>query len=130
VSTFAIIAVSVLAVAAVGLGWWFWRRRRRGSRTFEGTFRFGWEVSSFVPGPPGNDRPRYWVAWTPESRFMEKFREQGYDPNWSPGYGTVRTKFVGTLEDGASNGYGHLGQYAGQVTVERVISMSPADLET
>lgn len=105
------------------------RKRSAKDRVFEGTVTFGWEVSSFVPGDPSNTSPRYWVAWTPESGFIERFRAQGFDPSWSPGYGSVRAKFEGVLETGAKDGYGHMGQYAGQVTVQRVLSMSPVESE-
>lgn len=124
--TIVLISGAALLVAAVAvILFWLNRRKRSGSdRTFEGTVTFGWEVSSFVPGAPSNTSPRYWVAWTPESGFIEQFRAQGFDPSWSPGYGSVRAKFEGALETGAKDGYGHMGQYAGQVTVHRVISMS------
>lgn len=123
-----IIAGVVLVVAAAVLAVrWFRARGEPAERTFEGTFTFGWEVSAFVPGPPSARSPRYWVAWTPESRFMEKFKEQGYDAAWTPGYGTARVKFMGSLETGAASGYGHMGQYSGQVTVVRVIEMGRAE---
>jgi hypothetical protein len=130
VNTFLIVAGAGLAFLAVAvLAYWFFRRRGQaaGEETFEGTFTFGWEVSSFVPGDPANKSPRYWLAWTPESRFMEQFKQQGYDPAWTPGYGSVRTRFVGVLEKDSSTGYGHMGQYDGQVTVLRVIHMSRAE---
>ena len=132
-TTWLIIVGIVLAVAAVGLGvFWFMRRREEepGEREFEGTFTFGWEVSSFVPGDSSKKSPRYWVAWTPESRFMEKFKESGYDAAWTPGYGRVRTKFVGVLENGSKTGYGHMGQYDAQVTVVRVLEMASAEQAT
>ena len=117
----------VAGAAAVVVVLLFRRRKSGGTPTFEGTVTFGWEVSAFVPGAPSNKSPRYWVAWTADSGFLERFRAQGFDPSWSPGYGSVRTKFEGTLETGATAGYGHMGQYAGQITVHRVISMSPAE---
>lgn len=124
-SALVVAAIIVLTLVALTLPvWWYLRRRRRAGRTFEGTFTFGWEVSSFVPGGPSETAPRYWVAWTPESGFMERFKAHGFDPAWSPGYGTVRTRFEGTLEEGATGGYGHMGQYSGQVTVQRVLAMS------
>ena len=58
---------------------------------------------------------------------MDAFRAAGYDPAWSPGYGKVRTKFVGKLETRDEGGYGHMGRYSGQVTVFRVLEMSQAE---
>ncbi|MBK8559240.1 hypothetical protein [Candidatus Amarobacter glycogenicus] len=124
-STSVVVVIAALAViGASAAAWWYLRRRRRDGATFEGTFSFGWEVSSFVPGDSSRTSPRYWVAWTPESRLMEKLKEQGYDPAWTAGYGTVRAKLAGTLEKRAEGGYGHMGQYSGQLTVSRVLQMS------
>jgi hypothetical protein len=130
VNTAFVVIGAVLVVAAIaGLALWWLRRRRQTpeEQSFEGTFTFGWEVSSFVPGDGSRTSPRYWLAWTPESRFMEKFKESGYDAAWTPGYGRVWTRFLGVLENGGRGGYGHMGQYDAQVTVTRVIEMGRAE---
>jgi|GEM_PF-1288194 len=129
-STALVVAGVLLVVlgAAVFVARVIRRRRRSNEQAFEGTFTFGWEVSLFVPGDASRQGPRYWLAWTPESRFMERFRQCGYDPAWTPGYGRVRTRFLGVLENGAVGGYGHMGQYEAQVTVTRVLEMGRAEL--
>jgi hypothetical protein len=105
----------VLAVVAVTL--WMYLGRRGAS--FEGTYTLGPEVSSFVPSDAS---VRYWLAWAPESGFIEAFRALGFDS-----MGTVRTSFEGKLETGAEAGYGHMGQYNGQVTVLKLEHMTRTD---
>lgn len=116
----------IVLLLALGAGYWWWTNRRVDGKegTFSGTFTYGWEVSSFVPD--GASTKKYWLAWTPQSRFMEQLKEQGYDAAWTPGYAVAHVRFEGTLE-GGKGGYGHMGQYDGQVMVAKVLEMSPAE---
>lgn len=116
----------VLVVLALGAGYWWWTNRREhgDGTTFSGTFTYGWEVSSFVPD--GATSKKYWLAWTPDSGFMEQLKAHGYDAAWTPGYAEVHVRFEGTLE-GGKGGYGHMGQYDGQMMVLNVIEMGTAE---
>jgi hypothetical protein len=116
-STTQVLIGGVLILAVVGVVAWMYLRRREPS--FEGTFTLGPEVSSFVPA---GGSARYWLAWAQGSGFIEAFRAQGFDS-----VGTVHTKFEGKLETGAKNGYGHMGQYAGQITVLKLERMTRPD---
>ena len=105
-------SVLVLAVAGVVATMMVYRK----PPLFEGTFTLGPEISAFVPA---GGSPRYWLAWEPGSGFMEGFRAAGFD-----GVGTVHAAFEGKLETSAKDGYGHMGQYAGQVTVLKLVRMT------
>ncbi len=112
-----IVVGGLLVLAVVGVIAWMYLRRR--DPAFEGTYTLGPEVSAFVPA---GGSTRYWLAWAPGSGFIEAFRAQGFDT-----VGTVQATFQGTLETGAKDGYGHMGQYAGQVTVIKLERMTRAD---
>lgn len=112
-----LIVGGLLILAVAGIVAWMYLGRR--NAPFEGTYTLGPEVSSFVPG---DGSVRYWLAWAPESGFIEAFRALGFES-----MGTVRATFEGKLETGAEAGYGHMGQYSGQVTVLKLKHMTRTD---
>lgn len=90
-------------------------RRRNRPRTFDGDFVLSFETSSFTP----RDKPeaRYWLAWGPDVKLMERLQALGFDKT----HAEARLRFEGRLETGAKDGYGHLGRYTGQVTILRLL---------
>ena len=85
-----------------------------GDGEFEGVFTLSFERSSFTPcAKPG---VRYWLDWPVDVKLMDEVKRLGFDSTFVE----VHLRFDGTLKTGAPGGYGHLGQYSGQVTVARL----------
>jgi hypothetical protein len=98
-----------------------------GGQTFEGRYESSFEVSAFYPGDTGC-RPgaeAYWLGADSGSGFFERYdalRSGQGVAGFAPF--AVQTHFVGRLSPPGS--YGHLGLYAREITVERLIEMQPA----
>ena len=92
----------------------------------EGVFETGFELSAFYPEArcPG-DRVRYWVTWTPESRFGERIVEEtGREPFAEPH--TVAFRIAVLAELSPPGSYGHLGAYEREVAVHELLSAEVA----
>src|SRR5687767_2500106 len=104
--------VAILAVASV-----LWRAGRlpfvKPGDSFEGMYTSSFETSSFVPC--GSNEPRYWLVWAAKSDFASAFRAH----NLGAQGGTVYVRLKGKLETKDEGGFGHLGQYKGQITVTK-----------
>ena len=93
----------------------------------EGVFETGFEHSAFYPETrcPG-DGARYWVMWTPESRFGERIVEEtGREPFAEPH--TVAFRVAVRAERSPPGSYGHLGAYQREVTVHELLAAEVAD---
>jgi hypothetical protein len=108
-----------------------------GQAIFVGHYRMSFEVSSFVPctlpGLPGYGLG-YWLEADPNSGFYEHYQTMisASRPTPTVGYDIVGViifvRFVGQLSPPSTangSGYGHLGMYQHQITVKRLLEMSP-----
>lgn len=116
-----ILLAFALAAVAASLGIWWWKRRVAPT-VFEGSFTCGWETSVFVPDTSVNER--YWLVWTPESGFEERLRRAGLQAG-AGAHATGRIRFKGIAKSEGGS-FGHNGQYAREVTVQRVLEIAPA----
>ena len=118
-----VILGAFLAVLAVITGIAIIRSHRDSTSTpvFVGKYSQGFEVSSFVPC----DAPetKYWLVWKKPIDLTSEMRRVGAD-----GFGSeVYLKFEGSLETGGG-GYGHLGQYGGQLEITKLRGVSRESL--
>lgn len=117
-----LIAVLVALVVLSAVAFALWRMGRlpfwNSDDVFEGMYTSAFETSSFVPC--GSSEPRYWLVWAADSEFATAFREH----NLGAQGGTVYVRLKGKLETRTRDGYGHLGQYKGQLTVTKLEEMS------
>ena len=92
----------------------------------EGVFETGFEHSAFYPEVEcPAEGGRYWVSWTPESRFDERIVEEtGVQPFAEPDVRTFRIALRGELSPPGE--YGHLGAYPRELTVHELISAESA----
>jgi hypothetical protein len=93
-----------------------------GSRTFEGLYLQGFEVSAFTPcgnGSPGSETG-YWL--TGSADFNERYNTLATTRGPNAFGPVVYTKFSGTLS--AEGRYGHLGAYKREVVVTSLTVMS------
>ncbi|MGE3076764.1 MAG: hypothetical protein AB7N24_08060 [Dehalococcoidia bacterium] len=110
-----------LAVLAVLAGIAVYRSHRDRSSAFTGKYSYGFEVSSFVPCDA--DGVKYWLVWQKPIDLTSAMRRAGAD-----GFGSeVYLKFEGNLETGG-DGYGHLGQYNGQLEITKLLNVSRESL--
>ena len=122
---FAILLVVVVAIG-VAAAIAFFRNRRSGrgakSAMFVGKYTSLLETSSFVPCE--HPDVRYWLVWSGNVDLAGELKKLGFD-----GLGTTAyLRFEGTLATGAPGGYGHMGQYSGQLVVTRLLNASRESL--
>jgi hypothetical protein len=117
-----VIAVVVALVVLGAVAFVLWRMGRlpfgKSAGSFEGMYTSAFETSSFVPC--GSRDSRYWIVWRADSDFAAAFDEH----NLGLQGGELYVRLQGKLETGNPNGYGHLGQYNGQLTVTKLEEMS------
>lgn len=110
------VGVAVAVVRSQG-----WISKGDGS-SYTGKYVALFETSSFVPC----DEPdvRYWLVWGPKVDLPGELKMLGFD-----GLGTeAYLRFSGRLETGSASGYGHLGQYSGQLTIKKLKKASRESL--
>lgn len=117
-----LIAVFVALAVLVAAVFFLWRAGRppfgTSGGSFEGMYTSSFETSSFVPC--GSPERHYWLVWAADSDFASAFREH----NLGAQGGTVYVRLKGKLETRNRDGYGHLGQYNGQLRVTKLEEMS------
>ena len=110
-----------LAVIAVLVGVAIYRSHRENTSAFVGKYSYGFETSSFVPC--ASPETRYWLVWQKPIDLTSEMQKAGAD-----GFGSeVYLKFEGKLETGA-DGYGHLGQYQGQLEITKLLTVTRESL--
>lgn len=122
--------VAGLALTGLGLLRTFQAvRERAAGGTFEGIYQYAFETSAFYPGAdacrPATWVTAFWLGAGPGSGFFERLNGMVRDapPEWRYADGViVQARFTGSLSPPGQ--YGHLGQYAREVTVERLLDMS------
>ncbi|MGE0598045.1 MAG: hypothetical protein AB7J35_12890 [Dehalococcoidia bacterium] len=110
-----------VAVLAILAGIAIYRSQRERSSTFVGKYSYGFEVSSFVPC--NSPDVKYWLVWQKPIDLTSEMQKAGAN-----GFGSeVYLKFEGKLETGG-DGYGHLGQYTGQLEITKLVSVARESL--
>jgi hypothetical protein len=92
------------------------------SAEFVGKYTSLFETSAFVPC----DQPetRYWLVWGAGVDLTAELKKIGFEGLGAEAY----LRFDGKIETGAPGGYGHLGQYVGQLEITRLFSASRESL--
>lgn len=102
---------------------------------FTGYYGTSFETSSFVPCPENGEPdqlPGYGVGYlltaTSDSRWQEK--NDQIRPSLHMSQSRVEQVLVfiraeGELREGGEQGYGHLGQYSGELLVTKVLELAP-----
>ncbi len=121
---FAILLVVVVAIGVAAAAAFFRNRRsNRGAPSiFVGKYTSLLETSSFVPC--GQPDARYWLVWSGNVDRAGELQKLGLNGIGAAAY----LRFEGTLATGAPGGYGHMGQYSGQLVVTRLLNASRESL--